>query len=624
MPQSTKPAMQAATVTALPARQAEPAPASASPPQAPVSGKYREPSFERDSYTATAFAEVIDRATHAALARFTGGISPAAIWEAYTDWALHLSLAPGKRLQLAEKTMRKSHRFARYALTCALREEAEVCIEPLPQDDRFDGEAWKRWPFNLAYQAFLLQQQWWHVAVTDVPGVTKRHERELQFMARQFLDVFSPSNYILTNPEVLQKTLQQSGQNLSHGFQNLVEDWERNLSGGLPPGAEAYIPGETVAVTPGKVVFRNRLIELIQYSPATEDVYPEPVLIVPAWIMKYYILDLSEQNSLVSHLVPQGFTVFIISWKNPGPEDRDLGLDDYRLLGTMAAIDAVAAIVPGQKIHATGYCLGGTLLAIAAATLARDGKDPFASLSFLASQVDFVEAGELQLFMDESQLAFLEDMMWEQGFLDSKQMAGAFQMLRSTDLIWSRMVREYLMGERTPMNDMMAWNADATRMPFRMHSEYLRRLYLNNDLAEGRLMVDGKAVTVSDIRAPVFAVGTLKDHVAPWRSVFKLNILMDTDVTFLLTSGGHNAGIVSPPGHPRRTYQVRTRNDHDRHIDPESWLAETPIHEGSWWPLWVAWLAARSGARAAPPAMGNKPAGFPPLGEAPGTYVFQR
>jgi polyhydroxyalkanoate synthase len=377
-----------------------------------------------------------------------------------------------------------------------------------------------------------------------------------------------------------------------------------------------------VAVTKGSIVYRNKLIELIQYAPLTDKVRPEPILIVPAWIMKYYILDLSPQNSLVRYLVEQGHTVFMISWKNPDAGDRDLTLDDYRRLGVMAALDAIGGIVPDQKVHAVGYCLGGTLLSIAAAAMARNGDARLASLSLLASQVDFTEPGELALFINESQLAFLDSVMWKQGYLNTTQMAGAFQMLRSNDLIWSRIVREYLMGERAQMNDLMAWNADATRMPYRMHSEYLRKLYLNNDLAEGRLKVDGRPVHVSDIRVPIFAVGTVKDHVAPWRSAFKIDMLSDTDVSFALTSGGHNAGIVSELGHPRRTYRVRHRKAEDLHMDPDTWLNETPEREGSWWPAWVDWLTAHSGDMSGPPPMGCKD--HPPLEDAPGTNVFQK
>ena len=357
-----------------------------------------------------------------------------------------------------------------------------------------------------------------------------------------------------------------------------------------PLGCEHFIVGRDVAVTPGKVIFRNDLIELIQYTPSTAAVRPEPILIVPAWIMKYYILDLSPHNSLVKYLTEQGFTVFMVSWRNPGPEDRDLGLDDYRARGVMAALDAVGAIAPNQKVHAAGYCLGGTLLSIAAAAMARDGDDRLATKTVFAAQTDFTEAGELMLFMDESQLAFLEDQMWERGFLDSRQMAGAFQMLRSNDLVWSRMVHEYMLGEREPMTDLMAWNADTTRLPYRMHSQYLRELFLGNDLAEGHFMVGGKPIALSDVRVPVFAVGTEWDHVAPWRSTYKINLQTDTEVTYVLTAGGHNAGIVSEPGHPGRGYRVGVKRVGDRYLDPDRFLIEAQHKEGSWWPEWTAWL----------------------------------
>ena len=294
-----------------------------------------------------------------------------------------------------------------------------------------------------------------------------------------------------------------------------------------------------------------------------------------------------------------------------------------RTLGVMAALDAVSAIVPGRKSHAVGYCIGGTLLAIAAAAMARDGDDRLKSATFFAAQTDFTEAGELKLFINESQLAFLEDVMWEQGFLDSRQMAGTFQMLRSNDLIWSRMVRTYLMGEREPMTDLNAWNADATRMPYRQHAEYLRRLFLDNDLAEGRYPAGGRPVALSDIRVPIFTVGTESDHVAPWRSVYKFNLLSDAEVTFLLTSGGHNAGIVSEPGHANRHYRVATKDEEDRYVDPEIWLSKTPVKDGSWWPEWVAWLDARSGVRAAPPEMGTRSGAYVPLRDAPGRYVLE-
>jgi poly[(R)-3-hydroxyalkanoate] polymerase subunit PhaC len=578
------------------------------------------PAFERDSYASTALAEIVDRSVHAATARFTAGISPMALAGAYLDWAAHLAFSPGKQMQLAQKALRKAMRLGAFS-AISQQPGAPSCIEPLPQDRRFTAPGWQAWPYNVLYQSFLLTQQWWFNATTGVRGVTARHEAIAEFATRQFLDMFSPSNFPWTNPEIAERTAMQAGANLVRGAQNLAEDWERAVAGRKPVGAEHFEVGRDVAVTPGQVVFRNRLIELIQYAPATASTRPEPILVVPAWIMKYYILDLSPHNSLVRYLVERGHTVFMISWKNPGPEDRELSFDDYRRLGVMAALDEIAAIMPGRRVHATGYCIGGTLLATAAAAMARDGDARLASLTLFAAQTDFTEAGELMLFVDESQLAFLEDSMWEQGFLDPGQMAGAFQMLRSNDLLWSRIVHEYLMGERAPMTDLMAWNADGTRMPYRMHTEYLRGLFLHNDLAAGRHLVKGVPVSLSDVRVPMFVVSTERDHVAPWRSVFKIHALTETEITYLLASGGHNVGIVSEPGVPNRHYRVKVRPRGDHFHDPDTWLAEADPYEGSWWVAWTAWLARHSGPARKPPSMGAVRAGHAPIMAAPGAYV---
>jgi polyhydroxyalkanoate synthase len=579
---------------------------------------------ERDSYASTALMEILDRSFHAGVARMTAGLSPAAVAGAFQDWATHLALSPGKWTQLQAKAARKTMRFVAYAGQAALQGGAVPrCIQPLPQDHRFDAAVWQSPPWNLMHQAFLLTQQWWHVATTGVSGVSAQHEAVVTFAMRQLLDLLAPTNFLLTNPEVLDRTWRTGGLNLVQGAVNLIEDLERAASGRPPPGSKAFAPGGTLAMTPGKVVMRNHLIELIQYAPATAAVHAQPVLIVPAWIMKYYILDLAPGRSLVEFLVGQGFTVFMVSWRNPGPEDRDLGMAEYRMLGMMAALDAIGRIVPDVPVHAAGYCLGGTLLAITAAAMVRDGDQRLGSVTLLAAQTDFTEAGELMLFINASQVAFLEDMMWEQGFLDTRQMAGAFQLLRSNDLVWSRMVREYLMGERTPLTDLMAWNTDTTRMPYRMHSEYLRHLFLDNDLAEGRFVADGRPVALSDIQVPIFAVGTERDHVAPWRSVFKLHLQTDTDMTFLLTSGGHNAGIVSEPGHASRRYRVAERAAGKRYLDPEAWVASASEVEGSWWPEWVKWLARRTRGTCPPPPMGSPADGLAPLCNAPGTYVQQ-
>ena len=445
----------------------------------------------------------------------------------------------------------------------------------------------------------------------------------MSFIAQQMIDVVSPANFVATNPELLEETFRQGGMNLLKGALNFLEDARRIQAGEKPVGVEKFQVGRNIAVTPGKVIARNRLMELIQYAPATGMVHAEPLLIVPAWIMKYYILDLSPRNSLVRYLVDKGHTVFMISWKNPDSEDRDLDFEDYYRLGVLAALDAIEAIVPGRSIHAAGYCLGGTLLATAAAALARDGDKRLKTITLFAAQTDFTEAGELMLFIDDAEVSFLEDSMSERGYLDARQMASAFQLLRSNDLIWSRMMHEYLMGEREPMFDLMAWNADTTRMPYRMHSTYLRRLFLNNELAEGHFTIGGRPVSLRDIRVPIFAVSTLADHVAPWRSVYKIQALTDADVTFVLSNGGHNVGIVNPPGNPKRFHQIATHKESENYIDPDSWQKSAIHHKGSWWSCWQSWLVRNSSeGRVPPPRTGDEEKGFPVLCDAPGTYVL--
>ncbi len=565
-----------------------------------------------------------DRMIHATVSKLTGGLSPAALGEAYFDWLTHLLSSPGHQARLTVKAFSKYYRIAAYLAECATHPHDAVkpCIQPLASDRRFAAPAWQQQPFNLLSQMFLLQQQWWHNATTNLRGVDKQHERVVEFAARQILDVMSPANFPATNPEVLTRTIETGGANLVQGAINFMEDASRALNGQKPIGCDDFKVGVDVAVTPGKVVYRNRLIELIQYSPSTPNVRAEPILIVPAWIMKYYILDLSPQNSLVRYLVSQGFTVFMVSWKNPGSEDRDLGLEDYRRLGPMDALDAISEIMPDVSVHAAGYCLGGTLLSVAAAAMARDGDHRLKSVTLLAAQTDFADAGELTLFINESQIAFLEDMMWQQGYLDTRQMAGAFQILRSNDLVWSKMVHDYWMGQRRPMSDLMAWNADATRMPYRMHSEYLRQLFLDNDLSQGRFYAGGAPVAISDIKVPIFAIGTERDHVAPWQSVFKINVFADTDVTFLLTSGGHNAGIVSELENKGRSYRVMAKKRDEPYLSPDTWFDVARKKSGSWWPEWLTWLVARSSAaNKTPPPMGS--ARLTPVCDAPGTYVLE-
>ena len=499
-------------------------------------------------------------------------------------------------------------------------------MDPAPGDKRFSAHDWHLPPFSALAQVFLLQDQWWNEAMTDVRGVSQHHEDVAAFTTRQWLDMWSPSNFLATNPQVLKETLATGGINLANGYANWSRDALAVLTGGKPRGVEEFLPGKGVALTPGKVVFRNRLIELIQYEPATAKVDAEPVLIVPSWIMKYYILDLTPADSLVSYMVAQGRSVFMVSWKNPGSEDSDLGLNDYLELGVMAALKAVGDLRPGAGIHATGYCLGGTMLAIAAAVLCARPHHPLKTVSLLAAQTDFQEPGELGRFIDESQIAFLEDLMAERGYLDGRQMAGAFALINSKDLVWSKLVHEYVMGAQTPMTALRAWNADATRMPARMHSEYLRRLYLHNDLAEGRYEVGGRAISLANIRVPLFVLATETDHVSPWSSVYKVHRLTRAPVSFVLTSGGHNVGIVNPPAgplaHPQASFRMATHAGGTEPTDPQAWRAQAQPVAGSWWPCWHQWLASHNGGKVRAKAVtGLVEAGLPV--EAPGTYVHQ-
>lgn len=574
-----------------------------------------------DAKTNINVARDLDRMAHDHIARFTSGMSPVSMVSAFTDWWIHLAISPGKRLELASKAADHWMQLNQQILSNA-QVQLQPCVEPLPQDHRFKAEHWQRWPYALIYQSFLLNQEWWQCATTDVAGVTEHHQNQMTFAVRQLLDVFSPSNYLLTNPEALHKAYQSGGASLMQGTRNRFENAARLLTGKPLPGTEKFRPGHEVAITPGKVVFRNRLIELIQYTPETATVFAEPVLIVPSWILKYYILDLSPHNSMVKYLLGKGHTVFMVSWRNPESSDRDLGLNDYLKTGVMAAIDTVSEIIPQQPIQAVGYCLGGTLLGMAAAFMARSQDERLKSLTLLAGALDFTEPGELGLFIDESQLAFLDNLMAKKGYLDGKQMSNTFTLLNSRDLLWSRREQEYLLGERQPVSDLTAWNLDVTRMPYKQHSEYLRGLYLKNDLAEGRYHVDGKPIALSDIRIPVFALGTQRDTVTPWHAVYKVHQLTpNVDVTFCLTTGGHNVGVVNPPeSKVKRGFQLRTLVSDDAYVDPDTWAATTPSEEGSWWPAWESWLRLHAGKRGGLPSLGNE--AYPPLEDAPGGYVL--
>lgn len=561
----------------------------------------------------TSFMDELDDFFQMKLAKFTLGLSPAGIAQMQAGWLSQLALCPGRLMELAA--------FPAVKTALSLLHGCDPNWPECANDPRFSSESWKLWPWNTYVGAFHATEEFWDLATRNISGQSEQTERAVSFVARQILDAVAPSNFLATNPDLLYETWCMRGANLAQGAKNAFDDLRRVLDGEPPAGMEEFKVGENLAVTKGKVVFRNDLIELIQYTPSSPNVFKEPVLILPAWIMKYYILDLSPENSLVKWLVGQGHSVFIVSWKNPDSSDRDKGMDSYVRDGALAAIDAVSSITNGVPIHLAGYCLGGTLAMITAALMAHDDDKRLKSLTLLAAQGDFAEAGEMMVFVTPGEVDYLEKMMKDKGYLDTKQMAGAFQMLRSYDLIWSRIVKDYVLGQRGRPFDIMAWNADATRMPYKMHSEYLERLVLNNEFSNGRYSVLGKAIAPENITIPIFAVGTEKDHVAPWRSVYKIHLMAEGEVTFVLTSGGHNAGIVSEPGHAWRYYRMAVKKARSSYDAPEEWLENARHYDGSWWIAWDGWLKKKMDKTqiAAPKKAGNGK--YKPLYDAPGKYV---
>ncbi len=566
--------------------------------------------------------ERFDRELHAAALPLTGGLSPVSLSLALADWAWHLGVSTGRQMDLA-------------ALAMQLAQDTLHGDDMLPagaadDDPRFRHEAWAAWPFNVMRSGFRNVESWWREAAR-LPGMTRHHADMTDFFARQALGFLTPANWLPTNPVVLHENAKAFGGPLLRGIGNWMEDLSADPVAVQAAQREAHFKlGRDVATTPGKVVLRNRLVELIRYDAQTKTVHPEPLFIVPSWINKYYILDLSPHNSMVRYLVEQGHTVYMLSWLNPDAADHELTMDDYLRLGIFGALKRIAELgAKATPVHAVGYCLGGTLLAIAAAALGNrgivaDAKQlaPLQTITLLAAQTDFSEPGELGLFIDESQVAYLRELMREKGYLTGGQMAGSFQFLHSRDLVWTRRMREYLMGEREQPSDLMAWNTDTTRMPARMHNEYLTSLYLHNALATGSYLVGGRqghAVSLADLRVPMFVVGTSRDHVSPWHSVYKLHLLSGAEITFALASGGHNAGIVSEPGHANRSYQIATRPAHGPWIAPDDYQRTAARRDGSWWPAWQQWLAAHSSPRQTARPLPRGAA----LGDAPGEYVLQ-
>lgn len=564
--------------------------------------------------------ERLDRLLHAIQARRFGGLSPVSLSLAWADWLWHLALSPGRQMEISASLLNLLQQSCQPDLPSPTKRGLD------DEDPRFRHEAWTQWPFCQIRAAFRKAEHFWFDAA-ETAGMTAHHRQMTRFFAKQWLDMLSPANNFFTNPVVLQDAVQSQGSHLLQGLVHMLEDSLGSGKTTTTESAQRTQVGRDIACTPGMVVYRNALIELIRYHPQTEQVYPEPILIIPSWIMKYYILDLSPHNSMVRYLVRQGHTVYMLSWRNPQAEDHDLSMDDYLRMGVLDALNEVGSLSGTTGVHAVGYCLGGTLLSIAAAALS--GKHgvsqskhlpPLCTLTLLAAQTDFTEPGELGLFIDESQIEYLRNITSGTGYLSGQQMAGSFQFLHSRDLFWTRRMRSYLLGEREPGNDLMAWNADTTRMPARMHHEYLTSLYLNNALAANAYEVEGHSVSLGDVKVPLFLVATQRDHISPWRSVYKLHHLCDAEITFVLTTGGHNAGIVSEPGHANRAYQIATRSPYGTWEEPDHWIQHAKPKNGSWWSAWQNWLAQHSSAQHEAQNLTAEQN----FGDAPGTYVFQR
>lgn len=574
-----------------------------------------------------AWAQSIDAATHQQLSAISHGLSPISLSLAYADWLAHMSASPGSQalrfydawqsyLQAAEKNVQLTSQPAAAAET--------------DNDARFKDTTWSQWPYNVIKNNYKTMEEWWRDAA-KIDGMNPHHQHLVNFFMKQYMDALSPSNSALTNPEVLKEGVETLGASWVKGWQHLIHDQHHALEKKTHPStatneALPYVVGKDVATTPGKIVFRNDLIELIQYSPTTPQVHAEPLLIVPSCIMKYYILDLSPHNSMVCYLVSQGFTVFMISWRNPDGAMRDVGLSDYVNHGVLDALAAVEKNSASKQVHAMGYCLGGTFLSIAASWLSNaqaDGNKKYpslASVTLLAAQVEFSEPGELGVFIDHDQLINLREEMARTGYFSGRQMLDSFRFLNSRDLIWSQITQRYLLGKDEVGIDMMSWNSDHTRLPERMHNEYLDHLFLNNALAAGHFRLNDSPIALMDIRTPMMVVGTTRDHVSPWHSVYKIHLLCDTDITFVLAAGGHNAGIISEPGHRNRHYQLSHTPHGSGWTDPAEWARKTPTTDGSWWEAWSGWLAQHSSQKIAArtPSVKNT------LCDAPGDYVMTR
>ena len=544
---------------------------------------------------------------------------PLNIGGAFFEMTTRLMRDPSKLIQAQMSLWQDYMRLWQATTHRMLGGDADSVVQPAGDDRRFKDPAWEEHElFDFIKQSYLLSARWMQNTVRDVDGLDDKTAQKVDFYTRQFVDAMAPSNFVMTNPEVLRTTVESGGENLVKGLQNLLADMEKG-KGQLRikmVDDQAFKMGENIAITPGKVVFQNELMQLIQYSPATEEVYKRPLLIIPPWINKFYILDLREKNSFVKWAVEQGFTVFMISWVNPDEKLAKKSFEDYMVEGPLAALEAIEHATGEKDPNVIGYCLGGTLLASTLAVMSEKNDDRINSATFFTTMTDFEEPGELGVFIDETQLSALEESMNKKGYLEGAEMATTFNMLRANDLIWSFVVNNYLLGKDPFPFDLLYWNSDSTRMPAAMHSFYLRKMYHENKLKErGGIELLGTPVDLTKIKTPVFMLSTREDHIAPWDSTYALTQMVSGPKKFVLAASGHIAGVVNHPAANKYCYWTNSRTPKN----PETWLKGATQKDGSWWPEWADWVGKKSGAKvpARIPGEGKLPA----IEDAPGSYV---